>query len=137
MTNPLSTPKNGMSATPKNFADANQSWPWITEVLKPLGFTVIAVEFKLDWSYYWPELGPSIGRALEAADLGHFDGDHFAPLGETSHLFWYASTKSLANALQVVKREIESRGVLDQVKIGFADVETGLWRTFHPGLINS
>lgn len=113
-------------------AAANANWEWIRDVLSRIGLSVLVVETTQNPQQGgWPQVGGIVGSRLEAAGLGEFDSGR---LGERCHWYFYAPTARLAEALKMVKAEVEQLGLLPLVRIGYADSEAGLWRTVHPGL---
>ena len=111
-------------------ADANLNWEWLSNVLKPLGFTVVVVEANLNANQHgWPMVGEVIGVKLQEAKLGEFESEKS---GDKTLWFFYVPTSRAAAAVRLIQSELRLLTLLDQVKIGLADIDARLWRTFHP-----
>ena len=111
-------------------ADANTSFEWIRSVLAPLGLTVLIAEWPLsDGRCPGPLLAREIGRKLAAGELGDFDS---IKVGNVTRFFFHVAVERLAEALQTVESELQARDMLGSAKIGHADADSGLWRTYWP-----
>jgi hypothetical protein len=111
-------------------ADACTSWTWIRETLAPLGLTILVCEWPLGHGRCpGPLLAREISLKLEASELGQFDA---VKLGKLTRFFFNVAVSRIAEALQLVESELQARDLLSGVKIGYADSEAGVWRSYYP-----
>jgi len=113
-------------------ADVNLNWSWIGEVLAKLGISVLIVASKRNaQKAEWPHVGNLVGRVLESRQLGRWDS---GKLGDSTCWYFYVSSNRLAEALPLVKGELEARRLLAEVTIAVADHEAKTFRIFWPEL---
>jgi hypothetical protein len=109
----------------------NVSWEW-NEDMDKIGFTVAFIR-----APYSPALGENsgfekrLGGELTEAGLGHLDSEKW---GNPVTFFFYLHSKSLAAGLQLIKSRLAAIGLLQHVRIGYADAGDKCWRTFYPAL---
>jgi hypothetical protein len=99
-------------------------------ILEKLGLQLLVVRFEGDagspvWTH--PDVGENIGAELDASGAGSFDSSHMA----FGSLFCNFHVAHLAKALGVLKRALESRGLLGCSTILHAETEAG-WRVYFP-----
>jgi hypothetical protein len=109
-------------------ADACTNWAWLRTVLAPLGLTVLVVEWPLG-PCPGPMVGLEISQKLLASELGYFDA---IKVGKLTRFFFNVAVARLVEALQTVESELRVRDLLAGAKIGHADAEAGVWRTYVP-----
>ena len=107
-------------------ASACVSWSWICDVLKPLGMTVLAIEYKPDPHQALPWMDDSIGTKLEDAQWGQFDSYR---IGDPVFYFFVVYVDRLAGALQLVFKEIAAAGAAQRCRVAHADATERVWRT--------
>jgi hypothetical protein len=111
-------------------AAANSSIEWL-DICAKIGLTAVVVH-----AGYGPKLWEVSGfekqldSELRTAHLGYLDSvKYFNPLA----FFFYVPTEKLVDGLQFIKANLEGIGLLPHsVKIGYADLEAKVWRTFYP-----
>jgi hypothetical protein len=114
-------------------ADNNRSWEWV-RTITALGLTVAAVQVECslaDLERVGLGFERRIGRALQAADLGHFDA---LKQGRPFVLYFYLHTVRLPAALDLLKGELEELGLIHLCKITHADNSRQVWRDFYPSI---
>ncbi len=110
-------------------ADDNSEHVWALTISK-LGFVIVAVQVRADWSNPGElEIGETIGADLSGAALGHFDSTQALP--KLRH-FFYCDVTRLADALSFIKSALDKRGILSRAAIAHYDVNEALWRGFYP-----
>ena len=108
-------------------ADANRSWEWL-ESMGQLGFVCVAVEVVFDQAKLQHFGPPEVLCPLLIQDeLGHFDS---LIKGNPFTIFFYVDGRRLAEALQYMRAQLDTHGLLSLAKIGYADVKPRVWRTF-------
>lgn len=121
----------GASAPTIDPADANGCREWI-ETMGKAGFSVAVIR-----APYSPALWENsdfekrLGTELTEAGLGHLDS---AKWGNPITFFFYLHSKSLAAGLTFIKFRLAAIGLLQHVRIGYADAGDKCWRTFYPAL---
>ena len=109
----------------------NVSWEW-NEDMDKIGFAVAFIR-----APYSPALLENsgfekrLGGELTEAGLGHLDSEKW---GNQVTFFFYLHSKSLAAGLQLIKSRLADIGLLQHVRIGYADAGDKCWRTFYPAL---
>jgi hypothetical protein len=107
-------------------ADANVSWEWITEVLKPIGLGVVVVQCAMEATEPAPlALHKQIGSKLQAENLGQLDS---FKIGNPTHFFFLVGNSRIAQALQIILRELAAAGLMDHCKVAHADPAERVWR---------
>jgi hypothetical protein len=99
-------------------------------ILEKLGLQILVLRFDGDAaSPVWkePALGESLGAELDACGAGSFDSSHLA----FGSFFCYFHVAHLAKSLGALKNSLQSRGLLDNVRIFHIEIESG-WREYFP-----
>jgi hypothetical protein len=111
-------------------ADANFSFSFVREILTPRGVTVIVVENEPSEALFkQTRYAREIGDGLWRVGLGRYDGSKWFP--QIRH-FFHVHTGHLPSAFDFIKSGLTGRGLLKCSKIGHADPELEIWRTFYP-----
>jgi hypothetical protein len=106
-------------------ADANMSWHWIQEVVTKLGWTVVVIDADI---FISNPISEAIGEKLALIQLAQLDSAKY--INGSTQLFFYAVSKRLAEALQMLKAEMEALKLPAWVRIGYADAQEKVWREF-------
>jgi hypothetical protein len=109
----------------------NVSWEW-NEDMGKIGFAVAFIRAPYSPAL-WENSGfeKRLGGELTEAGLGHLDSEKW---GNPVTFFFYLHSKSLAAGLQLIKSRLAAIGLLQHVRIGYADAGDKCWRTFYPAL---
>ena len=109
----------------------NVSWEW-NEDMDKIGFAVAFIRAPYSPAL-WENSGfeKRLGGELTEAGLGHLDSEKW---GNPVTFFFYLHSKSLAAGLQLIKSRLAAIGLLQHVRIGYADAGDKCWRTFYPAL---
>jgi hypothetical protein len=109
----------------------NVSWEW-NEDMGKIGFAVAFIRAPYSPAL-WENSGfeKRLGGELTEAGLGHLDSEKW---GNPVTFFFYLHSKSLAAGLQLIKSRLSAIGLLQHVRIGYADAGDKCWRTFYPAL---
>jgi len=113
-----------------SIAAAENLSPQFFEVLTKLGFDVVIVRFQAEFAspiWGFPKIVDELDAALQSARAGNYDSSHY-DLGVAFHFFH--ATK-LAEAMRILKANIEARGLLDIAMILHAETD-GTLRVWHP-----
>lgn len=111
-------------------ADANFSFSFVREILAPRKVTVIVVENdESEALFKQTRYAREIGDGLWRVGLGRYDSTKWSP--KIRH-FFHVHTDHLATAFNFVLSGIKGRGLLETSKIGHADPDLEIWRTFYP-----
>lgn len=115
-------------------AEANHTLEW-NGLISKLGFCAVVIQMKRDPATLQAQaFCESLGDELQSAGLGHFDSSQWDP--HIRH-FFYAYTNYLAKALELLKRGLERKDLLEHSIIAHFDATERVWRQFHPGLVKS
>ena len=111
-------------------------WEWIKD-LSIHGLTSVVIQDCRNLSF--KELMQGIdeglfvermGERLKEQSLGEWASMERSGAG--AYVFYNVPTGDLPKALALIKSEMERAAVLPNVKIGYADAQDQVWRTFHP-----
>jgi hypothetical protein len=125
MTNRLPGDKTPVKRGAIDPADANFSWHWIQEVITKLGWVLVVIDVD---TFINETMSEAVGEKLAMIQLAQLDSAQY--INGSTRLFFYAVAKRLAEALQMLKAEMEALKLPARVRIGYADSQEKVWREF-------
>jgi hypothetical protein len=113
-------------------ANQNYDFDFVRNVLMPNHVSVVVVENQPSTAFFkQTRFAREIGDGLWRTWLGRFDGSRFSPVIQN---FFHVHTRQLREALEFIQIGLKERGLLETSKIGYADAELEVWRTFYPSI---
>lgn len=133
-----SLPKKPIIAVPIELAAAENLSPFLFNTLSTLGLEVVIVLFKAgQGSPIWdhPGIERNLERELQSAGAGQFDSEFYT--NDAWWLFYHVS--DLAKAMQLLKTNLEARGLLEITTLLHAESahELRVWYPATAELVNA
>jgi len=133
-----SLPKKPIIAVPIELAAAENLSPFLFNTLSTLGLEVVIVLFKAgQGSPIWdhPGIERNLERELQSAGAGQFDSEFYT--NGARWLFYHVS--DLAKAMQLLKTNLEARGLLEITTLLHAESahELRVWYPATAELVNA